>query len=160
MRRRPGAAAVREVLAIAAAERTPAQIDAVFSYWRTTVPEWSEANQRIEALWRQHPAGTTQLALAARSSRGRRSCLNAAIFSSPPAGSSRARRRFCTRCETKHPTRLDFARWLVEPPLADRGPVGRQSDLASIFRHGAGGARAKILGCKAKPLRTPICSIG
>ena len=44
--------------------RTPAQAAAVFSYWRTTVPEWKEANDRIEALWKQHPEGATQLVLA------------------------------------------------------------------------------------------------
>ena len=26
---------------------------AVFAYWRTTVPEWKDANERIEALWKQ-----------------------------------------------------------------------------------------------------------
>ena len=35
---------VREILAIPREQRTPAQVQAVFSYWRTTVPEWKEAN--------------------------------------------------------------------------------------------------------------------
>jgi hypothetical protein len=58
--------AVREALAVAPADRTPAQRAAVFSTWRTTVPEWREANERIESLWREHPAGSSQLVLAAR----------------------------------------------------------------------------------------------
>ena len=49
-----------------AEKRTPAQVEAVFSYWRTTVPEWKEANERIEELWKQHPAGASQLVLQAQ----------------------------------------------------------------------------------------------
>ena len=37
---------------------------AVFSYWRTTVPEWNGANAWIDSLWKQHPEGATQLALS------------------------------------------------------------------------------------------------
>jgi dsRNA-specific ribonuclease len=57
---------VRNILAIPADRRTPDQVAAVFSYWRTTVPEWKEADERIEALWKQHPVGASQLTLAAR----------------------------------------------------------------------------------------------
>ena len=47
-------------------QRTPAEDDAVFAYFRTTVPEWSEANREIAELWRQHPEGTSQLVLGER----------------------------------------------------------------------------------------------
>src|SRR5690606_37021962 len=57
---------VREVLSIPMDRRTPAQQDAVFSYWRTTVPEWKQANERIEELWSRHPEGGTQLVLDER----------------------------------------------------------------------------------------------
>src|SRR5690606_33298793 len=57
---------VREILAIPREQRTPAQVDAVFSSWRTTVAAWAEANAEIEALWSTHPKGTTQLVLKAR----------------------------------------------------------------------------------------------
>ncbi len=57
---------VREILAIPAAQRTPAQVKAVFGFWRTTVPEFQEANARIEQLWQKHPQGSSQLALLAR----------------------------------------------------------------------------------------------
>ncbi|MBM3797649.1 MAG: DUF1549 domain-containing protein [Acidobacteria bacterium] len=62
----PLPANVRAILAADAARRTPAQQQAVFSYWRTTVPEWSKENARIEELWRQHPAGSSQLILSER----------------------------------------------------------------------------------------------
>jgi hypothetical protein len=57
---------VREALALPREQRTPAQEATVFSYWRTTVPEWKEANDRIEALWKQHPEGSSQLVLQMR----------------------------------------------------------------------------------------------
>ena len=58
--------AVRAILQVPADNRTPEQVDEVFSYWRTTVPEWQEENRRIEALWQSHPRATTQLALLER----------------------------------------------------------------------------------------------
>jgi hypothetical protein len=57
---------VRDILAIPRSKRTPAQTAAVFSYWRTTVPEWKEANAWIEDLWKEWPKGDTSLALAQR----------------------------------------------------------------------------------------------
>ena len=46
----PLPAAVREIVTkIPAERRTPAQTAAVFSFWRTTRPEFAEANARINA---------------------------------------------------------------------------------------------------------------
>ncbi len=63
-------AAVREVFAIPAARRSPAQIAVVFSHWRTLVPEFADANAKIESLWKQWPAGTPTLVLEARRGSG------------------------------------------------------------------------------------------
>ena len=57
---------VRDLLSIPREQRSPAQLRAEFSYWRTTVPEWKDANETIAALWRDYPEGTTQLVLNAR----------------------------------------------------------------------------------------------
>src|SRR6185295_8546536 len=46
---------VRGIFAIPRAEWTPEQTNAVFSYWRTTVPEWRAENDRIAMLWREYP---------------------------------------------------------------------------------------------------------
>ena len=62
----PLPAAVREILAVPREQRTPRQTAAVFSHWRATVPEWEEANNLIEAWWRQHPPGASQLVLLTR----------------------------------------------------------------------------------------------
>ena len=57
---------VRDILAVPPARRTPAQQTAVFSYWRTTVPQWQEANAWAEELWKGWPQGSTTLALEQR----------------------------------------------------------------------------------------------
>jgi hypothetical protein len=58
---------VREIITTVPREqRTPSQMAAVFAYWRTTVSEFNEANDKIEKLWAQWPNGVTTLTLAAR----------------------------------------------------------------------------------------------
>ncbi len=49
---------VRKLLQIARDERTPAQVAVLFSYWRTTVPEFASVNQEIERLTSAWPEGT------------------------------------------------------------------------------------------------------
>ena len=66
----PVPASVRQILAMPRDQRSPAQVAAVFSHWRTTVPEFQETNDRIEALWQQWPEGTPTLVLASRANRG------------------------------------------------------------------------------------------
>ncbi|HTH47009.1 MAG TPA: PSD1 and planctomycete cytochrome C domain-containing protein [Candidatus Limnocylindria bacterium] len=62
----PLPANVREVFQTPREQRSPAQVAAVFSYWRTTVPEFKEVNDRIEALWQQWPEGAPTSVLVAR----------------------------------------------------------------------------------------------
>jgi len=63
--------AVREIVTKVPVERrSPAQTAAVFSHWRTTRPEFAEANARIEALWKQWPEGSPALVFVARSGQG------------------------------------------------------------------------------------------
>ena len=57
---------VRSALAVPRPQRTPAQVATIFSHWRTTVPEWKEANARIESIWAKHPEGVTQFTLSRR----------------------------------------------------------------------------------------------
>jgi hypothetical protein len=57
---------VRAILAVPREQRTPAEQAEVFSYWRSTVPEWQEANAWIEELWQTWPQGSTTLALEQR----------------------------------------------------------------------------------------------
>ena len=57
---------VRAILRVPREKRTPAQEATIFGYWRTTVAEFKEVNDKIEALWRQWPEGTPTLTLVAR----------------------------------------------------------------------------------------------
>jgi len=58
--------AVREILKIPSEERSPSQVAAVFSHWRTTVPEFAAINTEIENLWQQWPEGTPTSTLISR----------------------------------------------------------------------------------------------
>ncbi|MBS1810565.1 MAG: PSD1 domain-containing protein [Acidobacteria bacterium] len=57
---------LRKIMAIPRRERTAEQQSQLFSYYRTTVPEWAEANKRIDDLLKDWPYGPTTLALAKR----------------------------------------------------------------------------------------------
>ena len=119
---------VREILAIAKEQRTPAQVAAVFSYWRTTVPEWQEANAKIEELWRSHPEGASQLVLAARMEPRDTRLLERGNFLKPAETVSAGVPAFLHPLpEDAPPTRLTFARWLVDrnSPTTARAAVNR-----------------------------------
>jgi hypothetical protein len=68
----PGVAAdpvpkhVRDLLGIQISRLSLAQFETLFGYWRTTVPEFKEANKKIEALWKEWPNGASALTLTAR----------------------------------------------------------------------------------------------
>ena len=117
----PLPAAVREILALPREKRSLAQVATVFSYWRTTVPEFKAVNDEIEALWQQWPEGSPTLSMLERAGRvpgdevrptrtlkrgdwlkpeSEVSAGVPAFFHPLPAGADRSR--------------LTFARWLVD----------------------------------------------
>src|SRR4029077_10938656 len=110
------------------AQRTPAQMAAVFSYWRTTVPEWREANEKIEDLWREHPEGSSQLALLARDEPRETHILTRGDFLKPTKVVGPGVPAFLHPLpKDSPPTRLTFARWLVDrnSPTTARAFVNR-----------------------------------
>ncbi len=124
----PLPAAVREVLKVPVSERTAAQSDLLFSYWRTTVPEWQDENRRIDALWQSHPRGATQLVLQERESPRETHRLERGNFLAPAEAVSPGVPAFLHPLEeTTSPTRLTFARWLVDrrSPTTARAIVNR-----------------------------------
>ena len=124
----PLPAGLRETLEIPRLDRTPSQTQAVFSYWRTTVPEWGQANQSIEELWRQHPEGTAQLVLEERARRRETHLLNRGDFLSPGRPVSSGVPAFLHPFpQDAPPNRLGFARWLVDSgsPTTARSLVNR-----------------------------------
>ncbi|HEV3024632.1 MAG TPA: PSD1 and planctomycete cytochrome C domain-containing protein [Pirellulales bacterium] len=124
----PLPAAVREILAVPIERRTPAQTAAVFSFWRTTVPEWQEANAQIEELWKRHPEGASQLVLVARSQPRETHMLVRGDFLKPDKTVSPGVPSFLHPFAADGPvSRLSFAEWLVDrnSPTTARALVNR-----------------------------------
>ena len=122
---------VRAIVQIPAGQRTAEQTAKLFSYWRTTVPEWDEANRRIDALWESHPRGTTQLVLDERRDPRVTHRLERGNFLAPAEAVSPGTPAFLNALRkadsAKPATRLDFARWLADrdSPTTARSIVNR-----------------------------------
>ncbi|HMO86844.1 MAG TPA: DUF1553 domain-containing protein, partial [Lacipirellulaceae bacterium] len=110
-------------------QRTPAEHRALFSYWRTSVPEFADANRRIEALWQSHPRGTTQLVLQERPQARTTHRLDRGNFLAPAEPVSPSVPAFLHPLsgDSGPPDRLAFARWLVDrrSPTTARAVVNR-----------------------------------
>jgi hypothetical protein len=119
---------VRQIFEKPADQRSTAEMDVVFSYWRTLVPEWKAANEQIEELWQQHPPGTSQLAMQPRDDDHRQTFILArGDFLKPTTPVEGGVPQFLHPLEKERGTRLDFARWLVseKSPTAARSIVNR-----------------------------------
>ncbi len=119
---------VRDILAVPAADRSPAQLRTVFSYWRTTVPEWKSANDQIAAIWREHPEGTSQLVLKERERLRETHILKRGDFLQPDRVVTPGVPAFLNPLPAGAPAdRLSFGKWLVDrkSPTTARSIVNR-----------------------------------
>ncbi|HEV2494065.1 MAG TPA: PSD1 and planctomycete cytochrome C domain-containing protein [Terriglobia bacterium] len=124
---------VREILSIPRQERTPEQIQTVFGYWRTTVPEWRAINQEIAEIWKAHPEGSAQLVLQARAQPRATHVLTRGDFLKPAALVTPGVPAFLhpllhdSSWKNGQPTRLTFAEWLADrnSPTTARSIVNR-----------------------------------
>jgi len=124
----PLPAGVREILSIPRDKRTPAQLQTVFSYWRTTVAEWREANAQIAELWKQHPEGSSQLVLNEREELRETHMLRRGDFLKPDKVVTPGVPAFLHPLPAGAPAnRLTFAKWLVDrnSPTTARAIVNR-----------------------------------
>lgn len=124
----PLPANVREILSIPRDRRTKAQVDTVFSYWRTTVPAWKAENDRIAEIWKQHPEGTSQLVLNERGELRETHLLKRGDFLRPDKVVAPGVPAFLHPLpEGMEVNRLAFARWLVDrrSPTTARAAVNR-----------------------------------
>jgi mono/diheme cytochrome c family protein len=130
----PGASAdplpsqVRQLVAQPGEQRTAEQTAAVFGYWRTTVPEWKPQNDAIEALWREHPEGSSQLVLAERAAGRETHMLERGDFLKPGQKVEPGVPAFLHPLADGSPhSRLGFARWLADrnSPTTARSIVNR-----------------------------------
>ena len=119
---------IRAALAVPQAQRSAAQTAVIFSFWRTTVPEWQEANERIEKLWAQHPEGSTQFTLTPLEAPRMTSILKRGDWLKPDRAVQPGVPKVLNPLPAgAPPTRLTFARWLVDrqSPTTARALVNR-----------------------------------
>ncbi len=124
----PVPAQVRKILAIAREKRTAAEIAKVFSHWRTTVPEWKDANGWIDSLERQHPEGASQLVLREREQPRATRILQRGDFLKPGKAVTPGVPSFLSGLPSgAAPSRLMFANWLAsrDAPTTARSLVNR-----------------------------------
>ncbi|MCU0227024.1 MAG: PSD1 and planctomycete cytochrome C domain-containing protein [Bryobacterales bacterium] len=101
-----------------------------FAHFRDTVDAWQETNARIEALWREHPEGSTQLVLDERRDMRSTRLLKRGDFLNPgqtvEPGVPAVLHPLDSESANEAP-RLRFARWLVsrESPTTARSFVNR-----------------------------------
>jgi Protein of unknown function (DUF1553)/Protein of unknown function (DUF1549)/Planctomycete cytochrome C len=119
---------VRKILAIPPEKRTAEQDHSVFSYWRTTVCEWADANKQIDELWKKHPEGATQLVLRSRSEPRETHVLKRGSFLKPGDRVEPDVPSFLNSLPADAPrNRLTLARWLADrnAPTTARAAVNR-----------------------------------
>lgn len=122
----PLPAKVREL--VGQTSRSPMQDQVVFSYWRTLVPEWKEANRQIDEYWRQHPESESQLVLAERNDVRPTKMLIRGDFLKPGRAVEPGVPAFLNPLPPNAPkNRLTFAQWLVDrqAPTTARSIVNR-----------------------------------
>jgi mono/diheme cytochrome c family protein len=119
---------VREILSIPSERRSQAQVQTLFGYWRTTVPEFAEADKQVAELWRQHPEGSSQLVLRDREDARETHLLKRGDFLKPDKVITPGVPAFLHPLPAGvAPDRLAFAKWLVDSnsPTTARSMVNR-----------------------------------
>jgi hypothetical protein len=120
--------AIESIVRRDSATWSQAEWEKLFSHWRTTIGDWQPQNEQIELLWKQHPAGTTQLVLNERAQPRETHRLVRGDFLKPDEKVTPATPEFLhARPNTELPPRLSFAQWLVDrrSPTAARAIVNR-----------------------------------
>ncbi len=125
----PLPANVRQILSVNSLQRSPAQTDVLFSYWRTTIPEWKALNDAIDTLWAAHPEGSSQLILSQRNEMRRTNILMRGDFLTPLKAVEPGVPSYLNPLPKSDgaPDRLTFARWIADrnAPTTARAVVNR-----------------------------------
>jgi mono/diheme cytochrome c family protein len=120
--------AVRDAMALPNPKRTQTQQAAIFSHFRTTVPEWSTINAEIESAWKDHPEGTTTLVLDRRDEARMTHVHKRGDFLKPGDRVSTGVPAFLNPLPPgADSSRLTLAKWLTDPksPTTARAFVNR-----------------------------------
>jgi cytochrome c553 len=124
----PFPVAARAALKVESAKRNPADLEALFSHWRTTVPEWKAENDAIEALLKTWPVGSTQLTAQVRTEMRDTRVLKRGDFLKPTRAVQPGVPAYLNPLTDKTDgSRLTLANWLVarEAPTTARVFVNR-----------------------------------
>jgi hypothetical protein len=119
---------VRDIFAIPREQRTPLQVATVFSYWRTTVTDWKDTNEKIEALRDEHPEGATSMTLLSREQPRETHLLRRGDWLKPTKPVTTGVPAILNPLpKNADGSRLTFAKWLVDKksPTAARVMVNR-----------------------------------
>ena len=120
---------IRSILEIPRERRSRAEAAAVFSTWREQSSECGELTKQINALLRDHPEPISQLVLQERAEKRMTNLLDRGDFLKPVRPVKPGTPAFLhpLKSQNETPTRLDFARWLVDPksPTTARSLVNR-----------------------------------
>jgi hypothetical protein len=119
---------VRRILPTPRDKWTPEHEALVFSYWRTTVGDWADANKHIEELWKAHPEGATQLVLAQQDQPRDTHLLKRGDFLKPGKHVEPGVPAFLNPLPAGAPlNRLTFAKWATDrqAPTTARAAVNR-----------------------------------
>ncbi|MGI8603577.1 MAG: PSD1 and planctomycete cytochrome C domain-containing protein [Verrucomicrobiales bacterium] len=117
-----------ESLNVAPATWSEAQKEMLFSHWRSSRPDFADANNQIEALWKQWPTGSTQLVLHTRPEGRQTTILKRGDWLKPSTPVTAGVPVVLHPVPNDlPPTRLTFARWLGarENPTTARVFVNR-----------------------------------
>ena len=115
-------------LSIATDPNAVAQPAQTFANFRQSVPEWKSANEELANIWREHPEGTTQLALNERDGKRETHLLMRGDFLKPGKLVEPGVPAFLNPFPADAPrNRLGFAQWLVsrDSPTTARSFVNR-----------------------------------
>lgn len=119
---------VKNVLKIPRNSRTSDEQATAFRYWRKLQSDFSDFNQRIDAIWKQHPEGHSQLVVQALPKPRKSYVLTRGDFLSPAGEVRPAVPKVLGRLpQSSEPDRLKFARWLAsnQNPTTARAIVNR-----------------------------------
>ncbi|MBP3959028.1 DUF1549 domain-containing protein [Gemmata sp. G18] len=119
---------VHAALAVPTAKRNAGQAQTTFAHWRTTVADFKDANEKIEALWKEWPEGSTSLVAERRDDSRPTSILKRGDFLRPGAKVSAGVPAFLHALpKDAESSRLTLAKWLVDKksPTTSRAIVNR-----------------------------------
>lgn len=119
---------VQDILQLAQNRRTAEQQSVAFRYWRNSQPQFENFNQQIDALWKQHPEGHSQLVAKALPKPRKSYVFARGDFLSPTDEVTAGVPKVLGRLpDSKEPDRLKFARWMVskQNPTTARAIVNR-----------------------------------